>query len=244
MASPKTTMEFYSDFLSYLSEQTGFEFELVQRDNPAEINYLLETGYLDFVFVREDDYISGYNDFGMEIVAVPVINGDLYCSSFVIARSDSGIDSLEDFRGKKFAFNSYRFNRGEIVPSYMRYLVNESPDSFFSSYIYSNSQDNFIDMVHQGTLDGAEIDRIMWDYMVVSSSKDYNDLNVIYSISDHLVPVIAVNPDIDPELRKTLTDVLLSMHDSENGHNILEEMHFNMFVEIDHDAYLSHGNNS
>jgi phosphonate transport system substrate-binding protein len=99
-------------------------------------------------------------------------------------------------------------------------------------------------MVHQGTLDGAEIDRIMWDYMVVSSSKDYNDLNVIYSISDHLVPVIAVNPDIDPELRKTLTDVLLSMHDSENGHNILEEMHFNMFVEIDHDAYLSHGNNS
>ncbi|MDK2938530.1 MAG: hypothetical protein PWQ51_694 [Methanolobus sp.] len=242
MASPKTTMEFYNDFLSYLSEQTGFEFELVQRDNPAEINYLLETGYLDFVFVREDDYISGYDDFGMEIIAAPVINGDLYCSSFVIVRSDSNIDSLEDFRGKKFAFNSYRFNRGEIVPEYMRYLINESPDSFFASYIYSNSQDNFIDMVHQGTLDGAEIDGIMWDYMVMSSSNDYNDLNIIYSVSDDLVPVIAVNPDIDSELRKTVTDVLLSMHDSEKGRRILEEMHFNMFVEIDHDAYLSYGN--
>ncbi|TQD25685.1 PhnD/SsuA/transferrin family substrate-binding protein [Methanolobus vulcani] len=242
MASPKTTMEFYNDFLSYLSEQTGYDFELVQRDNPAEINYLLETGYLDFVFVREDDYISGYDDFGMEIVAVPVINGDLYCSSFVIARSDSGIDSLEDFRDKKFAFNSYRFNRGEIVPEYMLHLTKESPDSFFSSYIYSNSQDNFIDMVHQGTLDGAEIDRIMWDYMVTSSSEDYNDLNIIYSISDHLVPVVAVNPDIDPELRKTVSDALVSMHDSEKGVNVLEEMNFNMFVEMDHESYLSYGN--
>jgi phosphonate transport system substrate-binding protein len=244
MASPKTTMEYYKYFVEYLSVNTDLDFELVQRDNPAEINYLLETGYLDFVFVREDDYISGYNDFGMEVIAVPVINGDLYGTSFVIVRSDSGIDSLEDLRGKKVAFNSYRFNRGEIVPEYMLHLINESPDSFFSSYIYSNSQDNFIDMVHQGTLDGAEIDRIMWDYMVQDSPEYSSDLTIIYSSSDHLVPLIAVNPEIDPGLKRDVTEVLLSMHDSQQGRDVLENMHFNMFVEMDHDTYLSYGNES
>ena len=243
MASPKITMEYYNDFLNYLSEQTNLEFELVQRDNPAEINYLLETGYLDFVFVREEDYLSGHDDFGLEIVAVPVINGDLYCSSLVIVRGDSGIDSLEDLHGKKFAFNSYRFNRGDIVPDYMHPFIDGSPDDFFSGYIYSNSQDNFIDMVHQGSLDGAEIDCIMWSYMVESSSEDYSDLSIIYSSSGQLVPVVAVNPDIDQELKNDVAKTLLGMHDSREGREVLEEMHFNMFVEMDHETYAGYGNN-
>jgi phosphonate transport system substrate-binding protein len=243
MASPKITMEYYNDFLNYLSEQTNLEFELVQRDNPAEINYLLETGYLDFVFVREEDYLSGHDDFGLEIVAVPVINGDLYCSSLVIVRGDSGIDSLEDLHGKKFAFNSYRFNRGDIVPDYMHPFIDGSPDDFFSGYIYSNSQDNFIDMVHQGSLDGAEIDCIMWSYMVESSSEDYSDLSIIYSSSGQLVPVVAVNPDIDQELKNDVAKTLLGMHDSREGREVLEEMHFNMFVEMDHETYAEYGNN-
>lgn len=242
MASPKITMEYYNDFLNYLSEQTNLEFELVQRDNPAEINYLLETGYLDFVFVREEDYLSGHDDFGLEIVAVPVINGDLYCSSLVIVRGDSGIDSLEDLHGKKFAFNSYRFNRGDIVPDYMHPFIDGSPDDFFSGYIYSNSQDNFIDMVHQGSLDGAEIDCIMWSYMVESSSEDYSDLSIIYSSSGQLVPVVAVNPDIDQELKNDVAKTLLGMHDSREGREVLEEMHFNMFVEMDHETYAEYGN--
>ncbi|ETA69254.1 PhnD/SsuA/transferrin family substrate-binding protein [Methanolobus sp. WCC1] len=243
MASPKITMEYYNDFLNYLSEQTNLEFELVQRDNPAEINYLLETGYLDFVFVREEDYLSGHDDFGLEIVAVPVINGDLYCSSLVIVRGDSGIDSLENLHGKKFAFNSYRFNRGDIVPDYMHPFIDGSPDDFFSGYIYSNSQDNFIDMVHQGSLDGAEIDCIMWSYMVESSSEDYSDLSIIYSSSGQLVPVVAVNPDIDQELKNDVAKTLLGMHDSREGREVLEEMHFNMFVEMDHETYAEYGNN-
>jgi phosphonate transport system substrate-binding protein len=243
MASPKTTMDYYNDFLDYLSEQTGLEFELVQRDNPAEINYLLETGYLDFEFVREDDYISGHDDFGLEIIAVPVINGDLYCSSFVIVRSDSGIDSLEDLRGKKFAFNSYRFNRGDIVPDYMHPVINETPDDFFSSYIYSNSQDNFIDMVNQGTLDGAEVDCIMWSYIIENSPENYSGLKIIHSSSGQLVPVIAVHPEIDQDLKNDVTKVLLGMHDTKEGRGVLEKMHFNMFVEMDHGTYTAYGNN-
>ena len=242
MASPKTTMDYYNDLLDYLSEQTGLEFELVQRDNPAEINYLLETGYLDFEFVREDDYLSGHDDFGLEIVAVPVINGDLYCSSLVIVRSDSGIDSLEDLRGKKFAFNSYRFNRGDIVPDYMHSVINETPDDFFSSYIYSNSQDNFIDMVHQGTLDGAEVDCIMWSYMIEGSPENYSDLKIISSSSGQLVPVIAVLPEIDQKLRNDVTKCLLGMYDTQEGRDVLEKMHFNMFVELDHETYAAYGN--
>ncbi|WP_094228477.1 PhnD/SsuA/transferrin family substrate-binding protein [Methanolobus psychrotolerans] len=240
MASPKMTMEYYQDFLDHLSEDTGLDFELVQRDNPAELNYLLETKYLDAVFLREDDYLAGHDDFGMGIIAVPVIHGDIHYFSYIITRSDDDVDSLEDLRNKRFAFNSYRFNRGEVVPEYMRKMINESPDSFFSSYIYSNSQDNFIDMIMQGTLDGAEVDCTMWEYVVEDSADYSSNLKIIYSSPPQLAPAIAVHPDIDRELRGKIETSLFRMHDSLEGRDVLENMHFNMFVEIDHSAYIAH----
>lgn len=240
MASPKTTMEYYQGFLDYLSDDTGLDIELVQRDNPAEINYLLETLYLDAVFVRADDYFEGHEDFGMEIIAVPVIHGDIHYSSYVITRSDEDINSLEDLHNKRFAFNSYRFNRGEVVPEYMQTVIGESPDSFFSSYIYSNSQDNFIDMIVQGTLDGAEVDCIMWSYIVDSSTDYPSELKIIHTSPPQLVPAIAVHPETDKELENKIKTSLLKIHDSPGGRDILEGMDFNMFVEMDHDTYVSH----
>jgi phosphonate transport system substrate-binding protein len=242
MASPKTTMEFYQGFLGHLSENTGLDFELVQRDNPAEINYLLKTRYLDAAFVREDDYMEGHGDFGMEVIAVPVIHGDLFYSSYVIVRSDGNINSLEDLHNKRFAFNTYRFNRGEIVPEYMKPVINESPESFFSSYIYSNSQDNFIDMVLQGTIDGAEVDCIMWAYIVENSVDYSSNLKIIDSSPPQLVPVIAVHPGIDKELKGKIQTSLLRMHDDPEGRVVLHNMHFNMFVEMEHSTYASFGN--
>ncbi len=237
MASPKTTMGYYQDFIGYLSEDTGLDFELVQRDNPKELNYLLETKYLDAVFVREDDYLKGHDDFGMDIIAIPVIHGDIHYYSYVITRSDDDIDSLEDLRNKRVAFNSYRFEQGEVVPEYMRVTINGSPDSFFSNYIYSNSQDNFIDMIVQGTLDGAEIDCTMWEYIVEDSLDYSSNLKIIYSSPPQLAPVIAVHPEIDRELEGKLKSSLFSMHDSPEGRNILKNMQFNMFVEMDHGVY-------
>ncbi len=244
MASPKTTMEYYQGLLTYLSQDTGLDFELVQRDNPAEINYLLETGYLDFVLVREDDYISGHESFGMDIIAVPIIHGDIGYSSYVITRKDLNIDSLDDLQNKRFAFNSYRFNKGEVVPDYMQSVINDSPDSFFSGYIYSNSQDNFIDMVVQGTLDGAEIDCIMWAYIVEDSEEYSSDLKIIYSSPPQLVPAVAVRPDIDRGLKGKITTSLLSMHDSPEGRKILRDLHFNMFVSMEHNTYVSYRDDS
>lgn len=242
MASPKTTMEFYQGFLSYLSEDNGLDFELVQRDNPAEINYLLKNRYLDAAFVRENDYMEGHGDFGMEVMAVPVIHGDLFYSSYVIVRSDGNINSLEDLHNKRFAFNAYRFNKGEIVPEYMKPVINESPESFFSSYIYSNSQDNFIDMVLQGSIEGAEVDCIMWAYIVENSADHSSNLKIIDSSHPQLVPVIAVHPDIDKELKGKIQSSLLRMHDDPEGRVVLDDMHFNMFVEMEHSTYASFGN--
>jgi phosphonate transport system substrate-binding protein len=79
--------------------------------------------------------------------------------------------------------------------------------------------------------------------MVESSSEDYSDLSIIYSSSGQLVPVVAVNPDIDQELKNDVAKTLLGMHDSREGREVLEEMHFNMFVEMDHETYAEYGNN-
>lgn len=240
MASPKTTMLYYQDLLKYLSDDTGIQFELVQRDNPAEINYLLQTKYLDAVFVREADYFIGYENFGMDIIAVPIIDANITYLSYVVTRYDEDIDSFDDLRDKRFAFNSYRFNEGEVVPDYMKHVVTDSPDTFFSSYTYSNSQDNFIDMVIQGTLDGAEVDSMMWSYIVTDSTDYSPELKIIYTSPPQLVPAIAFHPDVDKKLKMDVKTSLIRMHEIPEGKKVLENMHFDMFVEMDHETYAAY----
>lgn len=236
MYSPRTAIDYYEDFFEYLSESSDIDFELVQRDDPAELLYLLESHNLDAVFIRKDDYSKGYDDFGMEIISIPVLHGDIYYYSYVIAHSNSDISSIEDLRDKSFAFNSFRFTHGSIVPEYMADTVNGSPDDFFSSYIYSNSQDNFIDMVSQGSIDAAEVDCVVWEYLVENS---LTELKIIHRSPPQLVPVIAVNPDIDAGSKEEFSKLLLSMHKSPKGRKVLENMGYDMFIEIDPDMYIN-----
>ncbi len=236
MYSPRTAIDYYEDFFEYLSESSDTDFELVQRDDPAELLYLLESNRLDALFIRGDDYRKGHDEFGMEIISIPVLHGDIYYNSYVIAHSDSDISSIEDLRGKSFAFNSFRFTHGSIVPEYMADTVDGSPDDFFSSYIFSNSQDNFIDMISQGSIDAAEVDCVVWEYLVEDSLLE---LKIVYRSSPQLVPVIAVHPDIDVGAKEEFSKLLLSMHKSPKGREALGNMGYDMFIKIDDDMYIN-----
>jgi phosphonate transport system substrate-binding protein len=99
-------------------------------------------------------------------------------------------------------------------------------------------------MIAQGTLDGAEVDYVMWAY-VVEDSEDYSsNLQIIHTSPPQLVHAVAVHPDTDPEFRDKIKTSLIRMHDSSSGRDVLKNMHFDMFLQMDHDTYASHEDDS
>jgi phosphonate transport system substrate-binding protein len=82
--SPQGTVESYSALMDYLSEKTGRPVEMVQRRTYLEVNDLVERGEVDMAFVCTSAYISGQDQFGMQLLVAPQVNNETVYHSYLI----------------------------------------------------------------------------------------------------------------------------------------------------------------
>jgi phosphonate transport system substrate-binding protein len=92
--SPKGTAESYQGLLEYLGAKLNRPVELVQRRTYAEINDLIQSGYVDVAFVCTSAYVAGHGKFGMELLAAPQVNGETTYYSLLIVPTYSRVALL------------------------------------------------------------------------------------------------------------------------------------------------------
>ena len=239
MISPEETLVYYEDLLEYISEITGRPVELVQRETYAEVNELVELQELDAAFVCTGAYIDGHEKFGMELLVAPVVNGEPYYYSYIIVPDDSDTNSLEDLRRKKFAFTDPMSNTGKLSPTYMLALINETPDSFFSGYIFTHSHDASIEAVAKRLVDGAAVDSLIWDYANSKNPEYAEKTKIIVKSQPYGIPPVVVHPDTNPEIKIELQNILLTIHNDPKGADILMNIGIDKFILINESAYDS-----
>ena len=239
MISPTETIVYYEDLLEYISKKTNHPIELVQRETYEEINDLVESQYLDAAFVCSGAYIDGREKFGMELLVAPVVKGKPVYYSYIIVPIDSGATSFEDLRGKKFAFTDEMSNSGKLSPTYMLALINETPDSFFSGYIFTYSHDKSIEAVAKGLVDGAAVDSLIWDYNSAKNPIYTNKTKIISKSQPYGIPPIVVHPDTNPDFKIELQNILLTMHEDPEGADILKQINIDKFTITNERVYDS-----
>ena len=239
MISPTETIVYYEDLLEYISKKTNHPIELVQRETYEEINELVESQYLDAAFVCSGAYIDGRDKFGMELLAAPVVKGEPLYYSYIIVPINSNATRFEDLRGKDFAFTDEMSNSGKLSPTYMLALINETPDSFFSGYIFTYSHDKSIEAVAKGLVDGAAVDSLIWDYNSAKNPIYTNKTKIISKSQPYGIPPIVVHPDTNPDFKIELQNILLTMHEDPEGADILTKINIDKFTLINENAYDS-----
>ena len=135
MLSPLATSFRYQQLADYVAEKLGEQVELVQGKTYAEINDLVKSGDATLALVCTNPYLEGREEFGMELLVAPQIDGDTVYYSLLIAGQGVQARSLADLRGVTFAFTDPLSNTGRLAPLYQLALIGESPDSFFNRTI-------------------------------------------------------------------------------------------------------------
>ncbi|MHB1016987.1 MAG: substrate-binding domain-containing protein [Coriobacteriia bacterium] len=239
MTSPKSTFEYYQDILDYIGERTGRPVELIQRETYQEINDLIEQGQLDMAFVCTGAYIEGRDAFGMEILAAPVVYGEPVYYSYTIVNTDSNATGLADLKGTRFAFTDPISNTGTLVPTYLLGQMGETPDTFFSEYIYTYSHDRSIRAVADGLVDAAAVDSLIYDYMEATGDPTIEGTRILSTSEPFGIPPIVVHPDLDPDLKRQLRSIMLEMHADPKGRATLSAIKIDRFEVISDSAYDS-----
>lgn len=71
-----------------------------------EVNDLIEKGEVDLAFIYTSAYTVGSDDFGMELLAAPQVNGETIYRSYLIVPVNSEARDMADLRGKVLAFHA------------------------------------------------------------------------------------------------------------------------------------------
>jgi len=239
MITPKEGLAYYKDFLDYIGEKLGVHVDFVDRENYSEINTLLEKGNIDFAFVCSGPYVEGHDKFRLELLVAPQAYGGTVYYSYIIVHKDSPIRSFEELRNKKFAFTDPLSNTGKLVPTFMLAKMNETPTTFFQSYIFTKSHDKAIKAVAMRQVDGAAVDSLIWEYLNRTNPEFTGKTRIIKKSPPYGIPPVVVPPGLNPELKKKLRQVFLDAHNDARGREILKKMMIDKFVVIDDHAYDS-----
>ncbi len=239
MITPEDGYIYYHKLIQYLSEELGIAVQARDPGNYAEVNRELEDGRTDIAFICGGPYVEGHDQYGLALLAAPVVEGEPAYYSNLIVPATSQARSLEDLRGKTFAFSDPQSNSGYLVPASELARLGSAPDSFFSSSYFSGAHDKSIIAVTDGLVDGSAVDSLIWDFMINRTPELKTKAKVIQRFGPYGIPPVVARKGLDPELQSRIQEILIAMHKIPRGKKILEGMNIERFTIVEDSHYDS-----
>jgi phosphonate transport system substrate-binding protein len=237
VVSPKGTIQSYEPMLKYLESQLHRPVELVQRRTYLETNDLISEGKVDLAFVCTSAYVSGFEEFGMELLAAPQVNGDRIYFSLLIVPSDSTAESMSDLAGKVFAFTDPISLSGRMYPTFVVQQLGYDPETFFSRIFFTYNHDEAIRAVANKLADGAAVDSLVYDFALTRDPELINKVRVIHRSPAFGIPPVVVSPLLDDDIKFELQKILLRMSETAEGRQVLDSIGVEKYIIIDDQAY-------
>jgi phosphonate transport system substrate-binding protein len=237
--SPKETFIYYRQLLDYIGKKMGREIRFIQRKTYGEINELLARGQIDLAFICSGPYVVGKEKYGFQLVATPEVQNSHFYHSYLIVNKTSAFRTLEDLRGRVFAFTDPDSNTGKLVPTYWLWQMGEKAETFFEKTIFTYSHDNSILAVAKALVDGAAIDGLIWEYYHRKNPIFTSKTRIIRKSEPYGIPPIVASRFLAPELKDRIRQVLFSMHRDPGGQKILNELMIDRFTPTRDDWYDS-----
>jgi phosphonate transport system substrate-binding protein len=229
MVSPKETLIFYEDLLNYIGKQIDYKIDLIQRKTYSEVNELFPKRLIDMAFVCSGPYSNDREKYRFEGIATPVVRNKPFYQSYLIVHKDSAYHTLDDLKGKIFAFTDPDSNTGSLVPRFWLHEKNESPPSFFNRITFTYSHDNSILAVAKGLVDGAAVDGHKWEYYQSKNPYFTSKTRVIRKSDFYGAPPLVASSYLQPELKKAIQSAILNMHKTDDGKAILKNLMIDRF---------------
>ncbi len=237
VVSPKESYIYYNELLDYLSQKLGMRVELEQRKGYREVNKLVLDREVDLAFICGGAYVAASE--GMELLAAPTVYPEPVYYSYIIVPRNSTTRDFSQLRGARFAFTDPLSNSGRYYPVYLLARMNETPSTFFGSYIFTYGHDKSIFAVARGLVDGAAVDSLVWDYLNQTHPEITSKTRIIQRSPPFGIPPVVVPRNLNKTLKMKLRKTLLEMHHDPQGKRILSKIKVREFVPVNDSNYDS-----
>jgi phosphonate transport system substrate-binding protein len=234
--SPQASIFMYNELIKFIEKKSGYKMVIIQSANYSNTNELLKNGLCDIAFICTGAYMQLKNQ-NIEILAIPVINGECNYYSYIITNKDSNIKSFIELENKKFSFTDPLSLSGFLYVKYLLKLNNKNIRTFFSKTIFTYSHDNSIMAVIQDLVDGAAVDSLVYNKLLNDRLAGIEKVKIIHKSTPFGISPVVIRGDMDKEFIKILRKIFLNIHNDDEGKIILRNIGIDRFIFTNDDIY-------
>jgi phosphonate transport system substrate-binding protein len=208
--SPTELQRKFKPLGSYLEQKLGMKVVFTPVTDYAAsveglINHKLDMVWFGgFTFVQANERSHG------KIVPIVQREEDEKFKSVFIT-TDKSINKLEDLKGKTFSFGSESSTSGHLMPRYYLLAAHVNPDTDLKRVAFAGAHDATAAAVAGGKVDAGALNISVWEKLVAEGKADPKKLRVFYTTPGYYDYNWSVRADMDPALRKKLTDAFLAL---------------------------------
>jgi len=214
-----------------LRKELGMEIEPFVATDYTGIVEALRVHKLDVAFLAPASYVLAKNEADIKVILKSERKGIPFYYAAIITRADSSIKTLDDLRGKTFAFGDTLSTTGHVFPRKMLKERGIDPTRDLKQILYSGGHDATVLAVLNGKVDAGATyanspdgnDTAWMRYL-----KDPADVKRIRAIAfSEPIPAdnLVVSGALDPQIVKRLEDIFIELSRDAKGKKMLRDLY-------------------
>lgn len=201
----------FTPLASYLEKALNVKVEFTPvSDYPAAVEALVNKK-VDLVWFGGFTHVQANLRSGGKIVPLAQREEDTKFQSVFIAKTDSGIKSLADMKGKQVSFGSQSSTSGHLMPRSFLLEAKIDPEKDFKRIAYSGAHDATIASVVSGKVDAAALDITVWKKFVTENKVDTKAVDVFYTTPGYFNYNWSVHADMPADMQAKVKAALLAL---------------------------------
>jgi len=217
--------------VAILEKQLGMEVQPFVATDYTGVVEALRGNKLDIAFLTPASYVLAKNEANVRVALKSERKGSPYYYAAIITRADSGIKTLEDLRGKTFAFGDPLSTSANVFPRKMFHERGIDPVRDFKQILYSGGHDATVLAVLNGKVDaGATFanspdsnDTAWMRYL-----KNPEDVKKIRAIAfSEPIPAdnLVINGNLDERTAKKVEEIFIELSRDAKGKQMLRDLY-------------------
>jgi len=235
--SPTELLRKFRPLGAYLEKELGMKVNWTPvNDYPAVVEGLAG-GKIDLAWLGGFTFVQARLRTGNAIPVAQRVEDEKFISYYIVPAA-SAAKSLQDLKGKTFAFGSPSSTSGHLMPRFFLLKEGINPDKDFARIAFSGAHDATVAFVASGRAGAGVLNSSVFDRLIEKGDANAKAVRILAKTPPYYDYNWTVRGDLAPALVKKLTDAFLKLDPKNHKHKeILDLQRATRFIATKPENY-------
>jgi phosphonate transport system substrate-binding protein len=200
------TKKDFQPIFGAIGQATGLAFDIKVGQSYSAVIEAMCNGAADIAWYGPASYLQAKARGCSELLALAVRNGESVYYSGIFARTDTGINSIADLKGKRIALGDVNSTSSFAVPVAMMLAAGVNPTRQAGAINMAGSHANVLKALAEGLVDAGGASFDSFEKAVNAKALDPSKVKVIAKSTPIPYPPLAIHPKVSDGVKAKLRD--------------------------------------